>query len=538
MFFLLAILIGIIIGTLRKGTISNMRATSLSLLPLGLVGIVVQIALHFLVYVPSASSLDMVIPVLNLVSYVFILVMLTFNLDEVWNVMMVVGTMANFVVTFMNAAKMPVAANIVASIDQSALGQSILAQNNLSGGLIENLSIFTQIDLQTTKLWFLGINIKIPFFEHISPMYGAVPGLSIGTILLLIGLIGWIQFAMVHKSETDTVQTPKIQEESAQPVIQDTAQVANLEKSNAVDRLEELETEPELPIMPLKPEKEIEKTQTIDTASDTLLYTKPVVGKEEKQSERPQGFFTQNFYAEKEKSIHKEAEAKPSEEKMDEPLFEKTVEGDDTQKDETIDQKVDTARKATTDTDFLGPSILEVMNKEKISTEDSFFKETESAETKAEAKTEESPVRKQKPIIVATGGSGSGRGRSRKMSQPKKKTGLNEDEMRNVWQNVAKENQKLKQRGRGYVIEEKPKSTDERKFFTKPVSSEKISDVQKQDLMDQTIDERAFSVTKPHSVVEDITASATTDDETRERAGYEKVHVTIDGKEISYWKKI
>ena len=124
------------------------------------------------------------------------------------------------------------------------------------------------------------------------------------------------------------------------------------------------------------------------------------------------------------------------------------------------------------------------------------------------------------------------------MSQSKKKTGLNEDEMRNVWQNVAKENQKLKQRGRGYVIEETPKSTDERKFFTKPVSSEKISDVQKQDLMDQTIDERAFSVTKPHSVVEDTTAHATTDDENRERAGYEKVHVTIDGKEISYWKKI
>lgn len=535
MVFLLAILIGIIIGTLRKGTVSNVRSTPISLLPLGLVGIAVQIALHFLVYVPSASSLDMVIPVLNLVSYVFILVMLTFNLDEVWNVMMVVGTMANFVVTFMNAAKMPVAADIVASIDQSALGQAIIAQNNLSGGLMENLSIFTQINLQTTKLWFLGINIKIPFLEHLSPFYGAVPGISIGTILLLIGLIGWIQFAMVRKTEAEATQTANVQEQPVQPVAQETTQVINLETNKAVDNLKELETEPDLPVMPLEQKEKIEKTIPTDSASDTIMYTKPVAAKEEKQSEKPQGFFTQNFYAEKEKNMQKETVDQASEE-TPEPIVVENIESVVADKVKAADSIETTAHKVTTDTDILGPSILEVLNKEKISTEESFFKESDPTDKETEATAEELPVRKQKPIIVATGGSGSGRGRSRKMSQPKKKSGFNADEMRNVWQSVSQENQKLKQRGRGYVIEEKPKRTDDKKFFTKPVSPETTSESKRQDLINQTIDEKAFSVTKPLSIVEETQTTA--EEKSRERAGYEKVHVTIDGKEISYWKKV
>lgn len=265
------------------------------------------------------------------------------------------------------------------------------------------------------------------------------------------------------------------------------------------------------------------------------MYTKPVAAKEEKQSEKPQGFFTQNFYAEKEKSMQKETVAQASEE-TPEPIVVENIESDVADKVKAADSIETTAHKVTTDTDILGPSILEVLNKEKISTEESFFKESDPTDKETEATAEELPVRKQKPIIVATGGSGSGRGRSRKMSQPKKKSGFNADEMRNVWQSVSQENQKLKQRGRGYVIEEKPKRTDDKKFFTKPVSPETTSESKRQDLINQTIDEKAFSVTKPLSIVEETQTTA--EEKSRERAGYEKVHVTIDGKEISYWKKV
>ncbi len=527
MVFLFAILTGIIIGSLRKGTISNIKSTPLSLLPLGLIGIVVQIALHFSVYFPSANSLDMVIPVLNLVSYVFILVMLTFNLDEVWNVMMVVGTMANFVVTFMNAAKMPVAADIIASIDQTRLGQAVIAQNNLSGGLIEHLSIFTQIDLQTTKLWFLGINIKIPFMEYLSPHYGAVPGITIGTILVLIGIIGWVQSAMTHKEEVTTVEENEIEAVAEQPAIEQSPIILNTETTKAIDNLKELDTEPELQILPVSEKEDVKIVA--DEKSDTVPYIK-VVPQKEDQGEKPQGFFTQNFYAEKEKSMHKEAAVQPPKEEVQETKTAASAESLDTEV--KVAEQTHKERKATTDTDILGPSILEVLNKETIRTEESFFNESKPTETEKEE--EALPVRKQKPIIVTTGGSN--RGRSRKMSQPKKKIGLNEDDMRNVWQSVAKENQRLKQRGRGYVIEEQPKKSEEKRFYTKPVGTEKADQKQEQDLINQKIDETAFSVTKPLSFGDETPIN--TDDALREKAGYEKVHVTIEGKEISYWKKV
>ena len=102
MFVLIAIILGLIIGFIRGGSFKGFKAKKISLLPLGIIGIILQFGLHLYYYTGGIEAVDAFLPVVNFISYILILVMLVFNLDDFWTIMMAVGITANFIVTFIN----------------------------------------------------------------------------------------------------------------------------------------------------------------------------------------------------------------------------------------------------------------------------------------------------------------------------------------------------------------------------------------------------------------------------------------------------
>ena len=155
MFVLIAIILGLIIGFIRGGSFKGFKAKKISLLPLGIIGIILQFGLHLYYYTGGIEAVDAFLPVVNFISYILILVMLVFNLDDFWTIMMAVGITANFIVTFINGGKMPVASKIVESLPAtSAFATSINEGTNAVYAV-----------MQQSGLWVLGINVPIPFVE-------------------------------------------------------------------------------------------------------------------------------------------------------------------------------------------------------------------------------------------------------------------------------------------------------------------------------------------------------------------------------------
>jgi hypothetical protein len=191
MFVILAIVIGLIVGAARGGSIGLMRKRKINLWPIGLVGIILQIVLHLYFYFGQASGIT---TFLNFASYVCILLMLIFNFDDLWAILLTVGTTANFIVAFINGGKMPVTPTIV----------SALTNANLSAGITRGINaVYTPLSRATTALWMLGINTQIPYVSRITSYYGGVGGFSIGSVLVFVGLLGWVQHAMQGNKQQD-----------------------------------------------------------------------------------------------------------------------------------------------------------------------------------------------------------------------------------------------------------------------------------------------------------------------------------------------
>jgi hypothetical protein len=191
MFILLAIVIGLAIGAARKGKVSQIRKNKISLWIVGLIGILLQILLHLYFYFGQAGTLP---TFLNFASYVCILLMMIFNFDNLWMILMTVGTTANFVVAFINGGRMPVLPSIV-----SAIGNT-----NLAGSITRGVNaIYAPLSKTTTALWMLGINVQIPYISKITSYYGGIGGFSVGSVFVFIGLLGWLQHAMKPGKKAD-----------------------------------------------------------------------------------------------------------------------------------------------------------------------------------------------------------------------------------------------------------------------------------------------------------------------------------------------
>lgn len=191
MFILLAIVIGLAIGAARKGKVSQIRKNKISLWIVGLIGILLQILLHLYFYFGQAGTLP---TFLNFASYVCILLMMIFNFDNLWMILMTVGTTANFVVAFINGGRMPVLPSIVSAIGNASLSGSITRGVN---------AIYAPLSKATTALWMLGINVQIPYISKITSYYGGIGGFSVGSVFVFIGLLGWVQHVMQPGKKAD-----------------------------------------------------------------------------------------------------------------------------------------------------------------------------------------------------------------------------------------------------------------------------------------------------------------------------------------------
>lgn len=191
MLILVAIILGFLIGKIRRGSLKGFKARKISLLPLGILGFLLQIGLHFYSYTGGIPIIEPYLEIVNFASYILVLVMLVFNLDDFWVILMAIGFTANFVVIFINGGHMPVAQSVIDMLP-TAFGQTITQGIN---------PIYSLMKADSTLLWFLGIYLPlpIPYVPTIMSLYGSVAGVSVGTILSLIGFTGFIQYAMNKK---------------------------------------------------------------------------------------------------------------------------------------------------------------------------------------------------------------------------------------------------------------------------------------------------------------------------------------------------
>ena len=190
MFFLLAVIIGLIIGFARGGRLSNLGNAKLSFWIPGILGAALLAVWHLHRYIPFLMNSPAAVPVIGFAGYVFLMVALIFNLDSVWAILMMVGTVSDFVVTFINGGKMPVLESIVRLTGDQNVIDAVLGGTHASYGLLT---------VSNSTLWFLGVNVPIPvpIVGTITNLFGSMPGLSIGSMVLLVGLAGWISHQLV-----------------------------------------------------------------------------------------------------------------------------------------------------------------------------------------------------------------------------------------------------------------------------------------------------------------------------------------------------
>lgn len=191
MLILIAIILGFLIGKIRRGSLHGFRVRKISLLPVGIIGLLLQIALRFYIYTGGISFIEPYLEIVNFASYILILVMLVFNLDDFWVILMAMGVTANFVVIFINGGHMPISQGVI-DILPTAFGQQIT----------QGLSPIYSLIQPNTLLWFLGINLPlpVPYVPLAMSLYGTAAGVSAGTIVALIGFAGFIQYVMNKKA--------------------------------------------------------------------------------------------------------------------------------------------------------------------------------------------------------------------------------------------------------------------------------------------------------------------------------------------------
>jgi len=630
MFIILAILIGIVIGLIRGGKLSGLTLGEVSLWPVGMVGIILQLVLH-LAFSFSVSVLGSIAPILNFISYILILITFVFNLDDFWSILMAVGLTANFVVSFINGGKMPVAQSIVTTLGSCSLATSITQDTNAVYALLSN---------ETTAFWFLGINIPIPFIGALPQFYGGVPGFSVGSILVFIGLIGYVQYLMVNGAnampflrdmaadergaiappsvmdgllpennskgenemdtswlddETDSKQLfensrPNLFEQTRTLFAEDNDESGSFFKSGPIAReqaaapeagplfdeddadvitqvMSTKELEDALKEEGLKDDVRPDDTRVFTSIKELGSYdTKPVshhVDTETEQDDEDDfadtGFFTQSFYAEKGKQAFPDGEeADMSEEE----------ELDDVR--EAVPRAVPKEAAVKPDTDVDDTTNIKDLRL--------FNRALENRKTEVKAA---AVVEKNKPALAQDRKEKSGKkayGTDSKRINPYRKysneeqamkddeSRKNEQEMMDIWHQVTLENKEKRQKGRKRHSDFKEAASpfqaeNERRVQMKQTAKETLKERRRAEIEEAVAAQRSTPAArqrnhvaeKPEPVVSQREAAPaapaassgsaqstmrrTTTDEERERAGFEKVEINVEGRTVAFWRK-
>lgn len=205
MYILIALIIGILIGFIRRGSINNILSHPYKKWFLGFVGVLLMILLHYYYLItPAFSQFEQFLPIINFISYLLVLIMLILNLDDIYTIIIALGLTFDFIATFINGGFLPVAEAVLQKMPlYSQLTQSIYTGTN---------AVYSLLQSGQTLLPFLGIILPIPFFTSFFTSLGTVTGLSVGGTFILFGLIGLVQATMVLK-ETNK-KTSKIMEKT------------------------------------------------------------------------------------------------------------------------------------------------------------------------------------------------------------------------------------------------------------------------------------------------------------------------------------
>lgn len=178
MFIILVAIISLIIGLIRGGSIKNLFNGGIKCWWLFLVPIILFLALQAgqlleISLITNNAFLIMVI------AYILLFVCIFFNLDNIWMYLLLAGGLLNFVVIFINQAKMP-------------LNPSALSIAHLGEGYLTKFAATVVAASSSTKLAFLGGIIPIPlvsiFRQVISP----------GTLVMAISTFAILQNALIY----------------------------------------------------------------------------------------------------------------------------------------------------------------------------------------------------------------------------------------------------------------------------------------------------------------------------------------------------
>lgn len=175
-----SILAGIIIGYIRKGNLKNLSNTPIRSIGLIFLSFALEAFIAFIL--PDLyKGFNELIWIMTFIQYGLLLIFIWTN-RRMWEICFIgIGIILNFLVIMANKGVMPVSYN---AINIPELADNIA---RLNSGKILNYSIMTD----KTPLWFLGDIIYAPYITN--------NFISIGDLILSIGVILFIQSAMVTK---------------------------------------------------------------------------------------------------------------------------------------------------------------------------------------------------------------------------------------------------------------------------------------------------------------------------------------------------
>ena len=176
-----AVIIGIIIGSIRKGKLLRLEYLRINLSPL----IILALISYLSIIVMNLGLLDFnsnLYSVFLILTYAFVIIVLAFNLDKKFMFLPLIGVMMNFVCICVNKFKIPVKSDIIAKLYGEEMHGFLIADKIKFFMPAEkaNLSVFG-------KLFSLG---DYYFYDVI---------LSIGDIIIFVGIVLVIQQLMTDK---------------------------------------------------------------------------------------------------------------------------------------------------------------------------------------------------------------------------------------------------------------------------------------------------------------------------------------------------
>lgn len=175
--FIEALLLGIAVGLFRGGSLKTLRTAHIRMPVLLVLAFLIQLTLSFMMLAGSRFFIDRRL-VFYAVSYGLLFVALFFNLNSkaVW--LLVVGSLMNFAVIFLNGGTLPVSAE---ALEKSGFINRL--ELIRSGRLVQ----YELINGAGGWMGFLGKRLTPPAMYPIRQVF------SIGDALISLGLFLWIQ---------------------------------------------------------------------------------------------------------------------------------------------------------------------------------------------------------------------------------------------------------------------------------------------------------------------------------------------------------